>query len=41
MALFLGIDIGGTFTDFVSFDSNTNEIAAWKNLSTPDKPFDT
>ena len=31
----LGVDVGGTFTDFVSFDKSTGEIQAWKNLSTP------
>ncbi len=40
MSLYLGIDIGGTFTDFVSFDSKTNKVKAWKNLSTPENPFD-
>ncbi len=40
MSLYLGIDIGGTFTDFVSFDSKTNKVKAWKNLSTPENPFE-
>ena len=31
----LGVDVGGTFTDFVSFDKSTGDIRAWKNLSTP------
>ncbi|HLR70854.1 MAG TPA: hydantoinase/oxoprolinase N-terminal domain-containing protein, partial [Pseudogracilibacillus sp.] len=29
-----GIDVGGTFTDFVSFDQETQEINVWKNLTT-------
>ena len=40
MSFYLGIDIGGTFTDFVSFNSDTNEVNAWKNLSTPENPFE-
>lgn len=40
MAYLVGVDIGGTFTDFVSFDSATNEIEVWKNPSTPGDPFD-
>ncbi|MGR8950221.1 MAG: hydantoinase/oxoprolinase N-terminal domain-containing protein, partial [Gammaproteobacteria bacterium] len=31
----LGVDVGGTFTDFVSFDKTTGVLDAWKNLSTP------
>ena len=33
-----GIDVGGTFTDFVSYNMDTNEVEAWKNLSTPASP---
>ena len=40
MSLLIGIDIGGTFTDFVCFDRSSNDIKAWKNLSTPENPFD-
>ncbi len=40
MGYLVGVDIGGTFTDFVSFDTATNEIEVWKNLSTPGDPFD-
>ena len=39
MSYVLGIDIGGTFTDFVSFNQETNIVEAWKNLSTPEDPF--
>ena len=34
----LGIDVGGTFTDFVAYDEATGELRAWKNLSTPADP---
>ena len=34
-----GIDVGGTFTDFVSFDQETQEINVWKNLTTPEQPI--
>ena len=34
----IGIDIGGTFTDFVIFDSNTGETVTFKLLSTPKNP---
>ena len=41
MARYLvGIDVGGTFTDFVSFDRDTGRIAVWKNLTTPGDPTD-
>ena len=36
----LGIDIGGTFTDFVAFDEANRELKAWKNLSTPRDPIE-
>ena len=34
----LGIDVGGTFTDFVAWDRSTNQLTAWKNLSHPEDP---
>src|SRR5699024_6063330 len=34
-----GIDVGGTFTDFVSFDQETQEVNVWKNLTTPGEPI--
>ena len=34
----LGIDIGGTFTDFVVTDEDTGEVSAYKILTTPDDP---
>ncbi|MGO9698525.1 MAG: hydantoinase/oxoprolinase family protein [Xanthobacteraceae bacterium] len=36
----LGIDIGGTFTDFVAFNEANRELKAWKNLSTPRDPIE-
>lgn len=36
--LFIGIDIGGTFTDFVIFDQGKGEIITSKILSTPENP---
>jgi N-methylhydantoinase A len=36
----LGVDVGGTFTDFVAYDKDTRGIEVWKNLSTPDNPTD-
>lgn len=34
----MGIDIGGTFTDFVLFDEATGEFSTFKVLSTPHAP---
>lgn len=34
----VGIDIGGTFTDFAFVDEETGEIGHFKNLSTPKDP---
>ena len=34
----LGVDIGGTFTDFAVFDENGSEIAVLKRLATPAAP---
>ncbi|HEX6303829.1 MAG TPA: hydantoinase/oxoprolinase family protein [Anaerolineales bacterium] len=33
-----GIDIGGTFTDFVVFDPTTGQVTTFKLLSTPEDP---
>lgn len=35
---YLGIDTGGTFTDFFLFDENTRNVSIHKVLSTPDAP---
>lgn len=37
-SLLVGIDIGGTFTDFVIFDPAKNTLATFKILSTPTNP---
>lgn len=34
----IGIDTGGTFTDFVVFDPKTKQLSTFKILSTPDDP---
>ena len=34
----IGIDIGGTFTDFVVYEPETGELLTFKLLSTPDNP---
>ena len=36
----VGIDVGGTFTDFVSYDRESKTIKVWKNPSTPRDPND-
>jgi len=36
----VGIDVGGTFTDFVAFAPGTRELRVWKRLSTPRDPSD-
>ena len=38
MAYRVGVDVGGTFTDFCAFDERTNELHTLKVLSTPDEP---
>jgi len=35
---YLGVDTGGTFTDFILFDENTGDVSIHKVLSTPDAP---
>jgi N-methylhydantoinase A len=36
----LGIDVGGTFTDFVAYDRDTRQVKVWKSLSAPKNPVD-
>jgi N-methylhydantoinase A len=36
--MFVGVDIGGTFTDFALYDSETDEVAVHKVRSTPQDP---
>jgi len=38
MAYRLGIDIGGTFTDFALFNEADGSFAIHKQLTTPDDP---
>ena len=40
MSDLVGIDVGGTFTDFVRYDPETQAIDVWKTLSTPEDPTD-
>lgn len=34
----LGVDVGGTFTDFVAYDVEAKQLQVWKRLSTPSDP---
>jgi len=34
----VGLDIGGTFTDFVLYDAERRRISLYKCLTTPDDP---
>lgn len=38
MSLRVGVDIGGTFTDFAVLDPDTGQFEIGKVLSTPDDP---
>ncbi len=38
MRYMLGVDVGGTFTDFVAYDSQTKDINVWKRMSVPRDP---
>jgi N-methylhydantoinase A/oxoprolinase/acetone carboxylase beta subunit len=38
MALRIGVDSGGTFTDICLFEESTGQIAVWKVSSTPADP---
>jgi N-methylhydantoinase A len=40
MQTIMGIDVGGTFTDFVSYDPDTGRLRNWKNLTTPRDPVE-
>jgi N-methylhydantoinase A len=40
MRYMLGIDVGGTFTDFVAYDRDTQQIEVWKQMSVPGNPVD-
>ncbi|MCB1748376.1 MAG: hydantoinase/oxoprolinase family protein [Gammaproteobacteria bacterium] len=34
----VGVDVGGTFTDFCAWEPDTRALTVWKNLTTPDDP---
>ncbi|MCG8547645.1 MAG: hydantoinase/oxoprolinase family protein, partial [Alphaproteobacteria bacterium] len=38
MVWFIGVDVGGTFTDFYAFDDEGRRACVHKTLSTPDDP---
>jgi len=38
-ALRIGVDIGGTFTDFVLYDETRSELHSFKVLSTRSRPI--
>ncbi len=40
MRYLVGVDIGGTFTDFVAYDRETSDLKVWKNASTPSEPIE-
>ena len=40
MTWFIGVDVGGTFTDFYAFDERTGRGLTHKRPSTPDNPAD-
>lgn len=39
-SVLLGIDVGGTFTDFVTYDREAGSVAVWKHLTIPDNPIE-
>ena len=40
MAIWFGVDVGGTFSDLIVFNNETGEIVVGKGLTTPDRPDD-
>ena len=40
MAIWVGVDVGGTFTDFIAYDDDTGESVTFKRPSTPKDPAD-
>lgn len=36
MSQIVGVDVGGTFTDLISFDTNSDTVSIAKVLSTPE-----
>ena len=39
MSYMIGVDVGGTFTDFSVFNQETGELFNYKDSSTPADPF--
>ena len=40
MRYLLGVDVGGTFTDFVAYDATSQAIEVWKHPSVPSDPVE-
>lgn len=38
MSFLIGVDVGGTFTDFSTFDTETGVLKHFKQSSTPEDP---
>ena len=38
MSYMIGVDVGGTFTDFSVFDQESGELFHYKDSSTPSDP---
>src|SRR5262245_52533469 len=38
MAVWVGVDVGGTFTDFIAYDDETGQNVTFKRSSTPKDP---
>ena len=38
MRFMVGVDVGGTFTDFVGYNAESKAIEVWKELSAPGDP---
>ena len=38
MSIMIGVDVGGTFTDFSTFDTETGRLKHFKHSSTPEDP---
>jgi N-methylhydantoinase A len=38
MATRIGVDVGGTFTDLVTYHDETGEVRVWKETTTPEAP---
>ena len=40
MAIWIGVDVGGTFTDFIAYDDDSGDSVTYKMSSTPRNPTD-